>query len=338
MSLVILFQRINSNRLYYFYIKKFRGADTGVFKNLFGGSNSSIVGIEFRSDRVAIVVRDAKSDLPSITKVSFLKIDGIVDAKNRLKVWVQQNKLANALTNIVLNPSDYQILLVEPPDVAEKELKSAIRWRLKDLLNIPVDQAAIDVFSLPADGTKANRKMVYVVAAETKRIQSLVGLIKESGLNLESIDISELAVRNIAKELICDDGSERGIAVARIQQGIGSVYIYREGNMYLSRTFSLNYNGGLLDELPEDTLALELQRSLDYYERQMGQAPPSVVYICGDNVTDGKIGPTFRASLAVHVQVLDPSAIVHLPDDIDIEDLKQCLGALGGTLRMKEVI
>ncbi len=304
-----------------------------MFKNLFSKANTAVVGLEFQAGGIALVVQEPKNDIASVTAVTVLEFDHPDDAEGLLRQWVHDNKLSHRSCNVVLSQSDYQLILVEPPDVEDGELRDAIRWRLKDLLTIPVESAAIDVFSLPNDGTRANKKMVYVVAAEASKIKSVIQLVHASGLKLESIDIGELAVRNIARRLLCDDDNERGIAVSRIQKASGSVYIYRGGNLYLARTFNLNYNGGLMDDLPEEDLALEIQRSLDYYERQMGQAPPSVVYICGDNITDHKVGATFKASLAVGVQVLDPSAVVLLDESVTSEALKRSFGALGGALR-----
>lgn len=304
-----------------------------MLSKLFPQKNSTIVGLEFQADGLAIVAQKEKNGMPTVSKVAYLPYERGVPTKQILKTWVQNNDLAKVPCNVVLAHDSYQIMLVEPPEVTESELRNAIRWRLKDLLTMPVEQAAIDVFFLPEDGTRSKKRMVYVVAAESEKIKEVAELVNYSGLSLESIDIGELAIRNIISRLFCDDNSARGVAVARVRQGSGSVYIYRQGSMYLARTFSIDYNGGLMDDLPEDALALELQRSLDYYERQMGQAPPSVVYLCGDNVTEEKIGATFKASLASQVQLLDPGAVVWLDTGIDTEVVHQCLGALGGALR-----
>lgn len=104
--------------------------------------------------------------------------------------------------------------------------------------------------------------------------------------------------------------------------------------MYLARSFSLNYNGGLLDALPEESLALELQRSLDYYERQMGQAPPAVIYVCGEHVSEDKVGEVLKASLAPRVQWLNPELAVQVaPDEMDDPLAQQCIAAIGAALR-----
>ncbi len=284
------------------------------------------LGIQFLSDGVA-VARVRQEGMPAL---SFLACEA--GAQNTmLKDWVQSEKLSGSHVNVVLSPSDYQILLVEPPDVPEQELKEAIRWRLKDLLSIPVDQAVLDVFALPEDGFRGNKKMVYVVAVDRKVVERVCETMAFAGLKLCAIDISELAIRNVVLSLVGEEQIDRGVAVARVGEGVGSVYLYRQGNMYLVRNFRLDYKAGL-DDLPEEAIALELQRSVDYYERQMGQAPPSNVFICGDNVIESKIGAILKSSFAAPVNLLFPKAFAE-QEQLDEAFLQQCLGALGGALR-----
>lgn len=320
------------------------------------------IGIELQSDGMALAVLEPSTgkemEAGSVSNARLLVIDYLPYDKNispaqLLKTWVADRRLTNAVCHIVLGADTYQILLVEPPAVPDEELRGAIRWRLKDLLNIPVEQAALEVFALPADGSRGNKKMVYVVACESKKIKTIIDMTAEAGLMLNSIDIKELALRNLVMRLLPPEQAERGVALARIRRGVGSVYIYRTGNLYLGRSFTLNYNGGLLDALPEESLALELQRSLDYYERQMGQAPPAVIYVCGEHVSADKIGAVLKASLAPRVQWLNPALAVQLAagdadDPVTQEQVtqeqvtqeqvaQQCVAAIGAALRQPRV-
>lgn len=300
----------------------------GLFKK-----HTAVVGIELQAEGVALVAMQTQDGISTVTHMSFIEAE---DFAAGLKDWVSRHKLTQSRCHVAMAADQYQILLVEPPEVPEEELRNAIRWRLKDLITIPLEHAAIDVFALPEDGTRSKKKMVYVVAAHAEKVKSVVALVNNASLQLHAVDIGELALRNIANLLICDDQSRRGIAVARIRRGTGSMYIYREGDMYLARSFSLDYKGGLLDELPEENLALELQRSVDYYERQMGQAPPNVIYVCGENISEDKLGPVLKASLGSRIQLLDPAAVVRLDDGVDNDLSQRCIGAIGVAMRQEQ--
>ena len=291
------------------------------------------VGIELRDDGVAVAHRRSVDYGNLLNAVAFLPADIHSSKEKMLSDYVREKGLQRLPCNVVLPQGHYQLLLVDAPEVPEDEMRNALRWKIKDLVTLPLDDAAIEYFRLPEDGAHSRKKMVYVVIVEMERLRGIVALLNNVDLKLESIDINELVMRNLACSLIDSQFDGRGVAIARLRQGRGSVSLFKRGNLYLSRQFDLDYQAGLLEALPEEILALELQRSLDYYERQMGQAAPGVVYICGDGVAEDKITDTLRASLAPSIQYMDVSAAIGMSDEIDTSVLQQCLGAIGGSLR-----
>ncbi len=293
------------------------------------------VGIELRDDGIAIAHRQNIDQNHVLKHVDFLPAGIESSLEKLLASYVKQNNLQKLPCNVVLPQGHYQLLLVDAPEVPDAEMRSALRWKIKDLISTPLEECIIDFFRLPEDGAHSRKKMVYAVIVDTLRLKTIIQMIKKSDLHLKSIDISDLVMRNLATNLIDPKFEGRGVAVARLRQGRGGVGLFKHGNLYLSRQFDLDYNAGLLEDLPADILALELQRSLDYYERQMGQAAPGVVYICGDGVTEDKITPSLRASLASSIQYLDVGAVFGLPVDVDFLVLQKCLGAIGGSLRME---
>ena len=106
-----------------------------------------------------------------------------------LQDLVKRHRLTSAPCVVALNPGDYSLLQVEAPQVDARELKSAIRWRVKDLIDFPIDDAVIDVFDIPGQNQPGRAKMMYVVAARTRLLQKQIDLIEASRLTLSAIDI-----------------------------------------------------------------------------------------------------------------------------------------------------
>jgi MSHA biogenesis protein MshI len=81
---------------------------------------------------------------------------------------------ANYRCTTVLAGGEYQFMSVEAPNVPRDELKTAMRWRLKDMLDFPVDDATIDVLDLPLDPNAAVRaqQSVFAIAARNSVIQA----------------------------------------------------------------------------------------------------------------------------------------------------------------------
>jgi len=257
------------------------------------------------------------------------------DLEQLIGQCVEKHELSKMECNVVLSSNDYQLLLVERPEVAEAELREAVKWKVKDLIQEPIESVVLDTFELPKDASKG-KDMLYVVVVPLVKIQSLIDLVKESELTLKVIDIEVLALRNIIslKKL------ERASAVVRLAEKSGDVSIFRDNKLYLSRHFNLNYSGGLLDDLPAADLALEVQRSFDYFERQMGQVPPSTLFICGEGVGPEKITEELQRSVAAKVEYLDLSVELapnsQGEEEIDQGILQLCMAAIGTTYR-KEV-
>ncbi len=294
---------------------------------------SARVSLEILPDSLAVACCTGTITEATTTTVALLP-SGSDQRESILSEFVSRQGLRNAPCNLVLSPGNYQLLLVEAPQVPDEEMRAAVRWRLKDLVNIPLDQAVVDVFNLPSDATRSGKRMIFIVVTELHKVQKLLALVTAAGLRPSVIDIAEMALRNLTLLLSPADTEGRGVVVVRVQGGGGNLGLYRDGNLYLSRQFELNYGGGLLDELPEEDLVLEIQRSIDYSERQMGQAPPSAIYICGDNIGNDKITQGIKAGLAAPVSVLPVHALHRINSgDQNGHILQSCAGAIGGAMR-----
>ena len=296
-----------------------------------GGSSKGLVGVEISDGAIAIAHirnRDNQSKLEHC-ELLIPEAHGELPREQFL-ARIQSLGLDKAATTLVLNSDLYTLLLVEAPNVPEEELSDAIRFRVKDMINFPVSEALVDVFTLPADSNRSGRTMAYAVAAQESRLTPLLSLIAESGLKLAAIDIPEMGLRDLAE---LGGGAEEGVAWVRVMSGRGILVLMRANQVYLTRQFKLAYNAGLFDELPEDQLALELQRSLDYYERQMGQVPPRRVVLCGENITPDKIGDGLRRGISVPLELAELKVKLEQPGEFEESLLQSCAGAIGGALR-----
>ena len=294
-----------------------------------------VIGVEFGVDGVAFahILRPA-TQLPRLAHCEFLPADPAIAPAEQLRARLTKLGLQRLPCNLVLAGGNYQLLLGEAPKVPPEELAEALRWRVKELIQFPVVDAIIDAILLPEDSARGTSRMAYAVVAHRNTITQLIAQAKTAQLDLHTIDISEMALRNLAQA--CGD-TKRGVALVKLEQGGGSLQIIRDGNLYLSRQFSIAYNAGLLDDLPGDALMLELQRSLDYFERQMRQPPPGAIHLCGENITADKLTPSIRNGLAVKIDLLDLKAGVDISEDVPEHTLSLCLLALGAALREDSV-
>lgn len=117
--------------------------------------------------------------------------------------------------------------------------------------------------------------------------------VSDIGLSLASIDVPELSLRNFIDYY---PNAERGIAVVSVRDNEGKLLIVKQSSVCFSRQFSIAFNG-VTNTYSHDDIVLEIQRSLDYYERQMGQTPPVEIFLSQDFIDADGI-----AYIATHVQ------------------------------------
>jgi MSHA biogenesis protein MshI len=230
----------------------------------------------------------------------------------------------------VLTPGAYTMLLVEAPDVAQEELRAAVRWRIKDLLDFHIDDAVIEVFQMPQQGRGGPTRMMYAIAARENEVRRRVDDASEAGLNLEVIDVLELSLRNIAM-LLDTDGS--GVAFLYEAAGGGILLLVRNGILYLARhieTGTEHLDDSAMRAPLVDGLALEVQRSLDYYESHYEQNSIPALYTWGLETWDNE---QLDNALGLSVRPLELDGLFELDVDSDPKSLSQCLPAIGGALR-----
>jgi len=242
--------------------------------------------------------------------------------------------------NLVLSPQLYALALIERPDVEADQLTEAVRWQLQEQLDYPAEEASIDVFELPASASK-ERPMLFAASMRGEFLRSLVTEVSDAGLTVASVDICELAMRNLAWHSFPD--ADQGVALLYLTPGIGLINVSRSDELYLARRLSgvpEEFNDNTWSEFSE-RMALQVQRSIDYYESAMGQPHCNLLLVgCADGWTSQAVS-YLEEMLPIPVKPL-PQA---LHEDLSVEEAsggdsasvdQQILGlpALGGLLRV----
>jgi MSHA biogenesis protein MshI len=217
----------------------------------------------------------------------------------------------------LLKPAEYQILLVEAPAVKPAELKAAVRWRIKDMLDYHVDDAAIDVLDVPLPASAGQRAhYMYTVAARNDTVRSTIDRFSAAGMPLAVIDIPDTAQRNIAARLETD---QRGLVTLTFDAHGGLITVNFAGELYLSRRLDINlaqlaeFEGEARERLLE-RVVLEVQRSLDHCERTYPFFAMGRVLV-GPVPIDAGLREHLAANLYLPVEPLELERVVRLPGE-----------------------
>lgn len=240
---------------------------------------------------------------------------------------------ARTPVHLVLDSSQYELLLVEAPRVEPSELRAAVRWKVKSLIDFHIDDAVIDVFEIPGQENRPQgQSMMYVIATRARRIRELVDLFEEADLDLQVIDVADMALRNLAT-LLEDD--VRGVAMLHLERDHGVITLTRQGNLYLSRRLESGHEA--MNESASDQLILEVQRSLDYYDSHFAQPPVSSLRVLPGFAGHEELVHALSEGLDLDVSAFDPQAELECQVALPPEQLSAVLVAVGGALRREEV-
>ena len=207
----------------------------------------------------------------------------------------------------LLRPGEYQMLMVEAPTVPQAELKSAIRWRIKDMLDYHVDDATVDVLDVPPESSQAGRShSMYAVAARNEVIQERVKAFESARIPLTAIDIPEVAQRNISA---LHETEGRGAALLYFNNEFGLLTITCRAELYFARRIEIGLQQ-ILGATPEaraelfGRVVLELQRTFDHFDRQYHYVPIAKVLL-GPEPEETGLHAHLEANLDIPVESVD---------------------------------
>lgn len=301
------------------------------------------IGVKFEAGWMSVVRHGDRIDLahvicpvgkrPEIKLCDSFRIEkSEADALSRLG---QSRGLKRYRCAALLGENDYRLVQVDAPAVPAEERVQALRWRLKDVVDFPVDDAAIAVADIPTEGGR--QASVFAVVAPASVVGERMALFHEKKIPLEAIDIPEMAVRNVA---VLFEEPNRGLAFLALTQGDSLLTITCGGELFLSRRIEIDSNAlATADEERRrqilERLALELQRTLDNFDRQYGFISVSRLLVASEFDSAGTVAGLVE-NLYLPVQAADLATVADfagLPELRSAERQAQSLLAIGAALR-----
>jgi len=217
-----------------------------------------------------------------------------------LAAWQRRNGLLREPTNLLLgHGDDYQIMPIQAPNTLPEERAGAARWLIKDMIDFPAEDASVDCLLVPDSPGSTRTAQALAVVARRASVAQWVQRADEARLPLQSIDIPELALRNLAAlpagnglRALLHTGLQRTTLVMVWQ---GELCSYRRFDLGLAQWLAADADGrsALIERL-----GLDLQRTADAFERQFQAAALTQTW-----VTQEHPGLALADELAQHVSL-----------------------------------
>ncbi len=241
--------------------------------NVFSKNQSDqLVGISLQQESIALC------SLPALVVTTSEDSPPVSDATFHHKK-LNQLDFSHVITeldytgkcHIVLSAQQSQIVQIDKPNVPSAEINAALKWQVKDLVTISPDNMVLDYFDGPL--LAGGKEKIHVVCAPINELKQIVAATNKDGAEVVNITTVEFAFANLlptqsdACLLVCQQPNEEIILL-----------IVKQGKLYFHRRLRgfrqiANKTEDELAMTVIDNLALEVQRSSDYFERQLKQAP-----------------------------------------------------------------
>lgn len=296
------------------------------------------VGIALAAEGLALVrLKQTDDSKPELQDVLF---EPSSDSLADLPALIERQGLQKHPASLVLNRSRYSLLQVDAPAVEDTEMQQALTWQVQDMVDFPVDQLLLDYVDVPA--IKGGKRIVYAVAAQKPVMGELVECLQQrAGLDLHSITVPAMALQNIASRL---PNAAEGVGILNLTHGDSLLTLGRGDAMYLSRSVNIsrtqlqprNLTTGFGDVPAEyETLLLELQRSLDYYDSFFSDPPVQHIYLNAAGDEHDELIRFLDENLFVSVARLPLDEVIEDADSLwqPSQHVGENLLALGAALR-----
>lgn len=266
------------------------------------------VALSLATDRLALVALPADGR-PAIA------IERITngDPASTLQTLVRETAIESMACEWVLGPGSYSLVQVDKPAVPAEEWIQALRWKVRDLIGFPLEDAVMDAFEVPGLESRGRPPTLYLAVARKDDLRPLVATIEAAGLQLARIGIADLAWAEAVRQLAPGDDSQAALV---LDARGGSMLALRERKLFVARRFEFDADDQRALRDPGagrsarlfERIALELQRTLDYFDRTHQRPPPRRLLLLASADELQGLAEALREQLGLEVQQPSPES------------------------------
>ena len=193
-----------------------------------------IVGLDighvtFRAARINEADRNAPLKNTVIKKIGYLK-----DLNSELNIRPDEKISVN------FHGDNVVVRRVSIPVMPKEEIKTAIRWQLKDNVQFDIEKARIkfEVLGERQDESGAGKIDVAAIVYKEEEIEKRVDLLRGYGLNVSGVFLSELALIGYVKYMNIISPRDKA-AIIDIGSKRTNISIVENGKLYFSRDMNI---------------------------------------------------------------------------------------------------
>ncbi len=216
--------------------------------------------------------------------------------QEQLRRFVELHKLAGTPTFFALSANWYRVHQIDTPKVESSDLFQALKWPIKEAVGGD-KPLTYDYCDLPVQVTGQNK--LLAVAFPSEEISKLSEAIFSTELDLQSISVEEFTTPQLLPA-----SHEPVITLVQEHGEVVVLNVVKNNELYFTRRLKGFENIGEFSEAELDmgiteSLCVQIQRSMDFFESQLRQAPIRKIMIKLDSVHSEFICSRIAAAMGV---------------------------------------
>lgn len=268
-------------------------------QKLFNGSAIQYhVGIAIYKDVVRVVMLHSDENGLSLHKYFDVPCGSEEVLPKVLESTIEKYDLDASAIAIVLPSHRTQSTQIELSELPDQDTQQALPWKLKDLINIPPQDMICDYIDMPLQPFGQTPK-AQIIATSRSYLETILAPFHESDTKVSQIFTEQFAVAKLqtsadtAQLVFLQHAKSDAIILILKNQQICFARKVRGSESLTSMSADMIRAGGT------DNVAVEIQRSIDYYESQLKQPPIKNVFVALDGENVQLIIDAFDLSLPV---------------------------------------
>ena len=282
--------------------------------------------------------------LPSeaIVDNSLMDTSAVVDGLKSLFHGLGITKLKDAASSVSGN--SVIIRKISLAAMSSEALEDEIQWEAEQYIPFDINDVNIDFQALDPDDNDPSKMNVLLVASKKDIINDYLSVFAEAGLKLVLVDVDAFAVQN-AFELNYELSPDEVYALVNIGASMMNLNVVRGGVSLFTRdvqvgggmfTEEIQKKMGISSEEAEklkvsaarsssadllesitkinETLSMEIRRSLDFYNSNAVEGKITKVFLSGGGCKTFHLVESIAARLNLPVEVLNPFSQLKFSD------------------------
>jgi len=258
------------------------------------------VGIAFTADQVLLcALKEKEGQFVWALDASFSHQSW----QENLPAYVKKHGLAGAPCFFALSSHWYRIHQMDKPSVNDEELFDALQWPIKEVAGSE-KEIVYDYSDMPVQ--VAGQSKVMAVAVAKEEVAKLTKVIYLADLDLRSIVVEELATVHLVPLK-----NEPVITLVQEHGEVVVLNIVKDNQLYFTRRIKGFENIGGFSEVELDmglteSICVQIQRSMDFFESQLRQAPIKRILLKLDSPHVNFLSSRISESMGVTCEAFEP--------------------------------